>query len=243
MPVDYINPSTTKYLPGGHDPDNYLWIKLHAYEIKNMKSFSRSEGAIQKGETLSRFAFLAPDELTEELGHEWSDYESITSRTMDKYKSGKGAAKEVSTTVENFKESGNVPASDVHSYRVDTPLVYENSKRREYTFDLQLVTLGDDPFKEVLEPIRYLQKLSCPEMKGDTINLKMPALFRVDVNPVLYIRYAALTAIQVSYKPPYKGKIPMQAELTLNFSDVEPMYRRTFSQKYGYAHKVKVNGE
>lgn len=210
---------------------NYLWIYIHPRKLSYesiLKNYQNRNIVNAKEDTnLEKFYFLAPQELQDNITHEWEPLENIMSK--------------ISSKVAAARES---LAMGKERHKVDTPLVYNDSNRREVTF---VVNLGmyNDPYKDVMKPIELLREYSSPSLYGTTIwetKIKMPNVFKVvttlgngTVVPLINMRHAALTAVQPSYKGPYIYGYPSQCELTLTFKDMEPLSKRTFE-------KISING-
>ena len=251
-------------------PESYLnkevtWIELIAKEFTSQSSYARGSNTIRTGETLAVFKLLAPNQIAENVAHEWGEYESIPSRIANKVgdikkavSEAKGVVNALTTGYETVKGqagSENIAASnligkiagsaqvDVPKYKIDSALTYQNSGRREYSLTFNFAYVYGDKSAEdaVFKPIRKLEELSCAELDEGLINIKFPAVFRINTIPgdLIKINYAVLTAVQPTWTGPYKNGYPISCELQLTFTDVEPLYRRSFSQ----GGIVTVNGE
>jgi hypothetical protein len=143
---------------------------------------------------------------------------------------------------------GNLPFT-----RVDAPLNYKSSNRRQFEFMLNLVAIKNR-FKEVVEPVRFLQYLSSPQATsiektseegkmtsmGNTA-IKPPWLFRITTVPegTLFIKLAALTTVQPTFKGPWIAGVPTYCELRLSFMEYMPLFDKTFDTKNtGFAGKI-----
>lgn len=242
-------------------PESYLgkevlWITLIAKEFTSQSSYARGSNTIRTGETLATFNLLAPNQIAENVAHEWGEYESIPSRLAQKVgdikkaiSEGKGVANALTTGYEGAKQqvgSERVAAqnllnrivgsaqTDVPKYKIDSALTYQNSQRREYslTFNFGFVYGDKSAEDSVFKPIRRLEELSCAQLDEGLINIKFPAVFRINSTPgdLIKINYAALTAVQPTWSAPFKNGYPITCELQLTFIDIEPLYRRSFSQ-------------
>jgi len=143
---------------------------------------------------------------------------------------------------------GNIPFT-----RVDAPLTYKSSNRRQFEFMLNLVAIKDR-YKEVVEPVRFLQYLSSPQAtevektseKGKMTTMgntaiKPPWLFRVSSVPgdTLFIKLAALTSVQPTFKGPWTDGSPTYCELRLSFLEYMPLFDKTFDNEHkGFAGKI-----
>ena len=110
--------------------------------------------------------------------------------------SGHGKIKDL---VSGAMQGSNQNLVGLLNYRVDSPLVYKNSKRREYSLTFQLgVSDGKTDEVTLYKAVRELEKLSCPELESGMVNISFPAVFSIKTIPVplININYAALTGVQ-----------------------------------------------
>lgn len=239
-------------------------IVLSAWQIDRQATFTRATESIKRTGTspLCKFKFIAPNEIVENVAHTWDDYDSITTKIM----SLAGSAEKVGQEWKNLKEifSGIVSGLDEKEWitafnnvkdsfksgsvawtRLDMPLVYTNSERRKYDFTFPL-SVYDNPVRELLEPIRALQVLSCANLpKGETFSqIYPPAIFSIrtesgfldkqnenDDYKLLDINNAALISIQPTFKGPYRGQLPMNCDLMLSFEEIDPLWAKSFKSK------------
>jgi len=237
---------------------NYLWIKIEAFELEYQTTYNKRGGGIARGRVVDTFQFLAPISWQESLNHEWGEYESVASRIANKIQTGAKALAEIEAlaglektmgkdmfgkgkgienravgVINNFLKGAGT--AKVPKTRIDSPLVYTNSPRREYNWTFNLVSTHGNPQKEVLDPVRRLFLLSSPDIKGEDagIGIKLPNIFRLSTEPVtniLRVEDAALISVQPTWYEPYSRGIPTRCELTLTFKDMSPLYRRTIEQ-------------
>lgn len=211
--------------------------------------------------------FLASNELTESTQHEWQAYESIGSRVAEKAGELKRMKKELEgssgTTINGLEDAPKIiggitsqmagsgtnalawgrmlSAADVDFSRVDAPLVYKNSNRREFQFTFNLVATDspEDCYNDVVYPVKLLQYLSSPSLGEDNFlarntisQIYPPNVFSVYTEPdnidFINLTYAALTNIQPTFRGPYLGGYPTSCELQLTFQDDMPLYDDTF---------------
>lgn len=220
---------------------------------KSSKESLRFDGT--RGQ-LPLFKFLAPVELQEAIIHEWQPYESIVTRMMQKgvdlhrtfsdanavvqptyreaeklvKKVGKGLkAGDIKAGLRNIVKG--MTESTVPRVKLDTPLVYQDSTRRTYTFTFYLIDEGNT-FKDVVYPVKQLEWLSTPgysQETGEFIGFSPPHIFEVTTYPgtkFINIQNAALTSVQPIYRQPYRDGYPTMCELNLTFTEIEPLYKR-----------------
>lgn len=243
--TDYIIPETYQ------NRKDSLWINFIAREFRKQSGYGRG-GNIEIGPKLGSWKFLAPNEINETISHDWGEYESIGSRVADKIgkigqgvKEGTQLIKGLSNVAKTTKESSEginarevarrtVSAAtniDVPNYKIDTPIVYQNSKRRfyEFTFNLAVTDRGKGARTEVFEPIRELQKLTCAQQEG-LVNIKFPSIFKIYSSPsdIIKINFAAVTSVLPTWTGPYKDGYPMFCQVQISIEDIEPLYRKSF---------------
>lgn len=119
----------------------------------------------------------------------------------------------------------------VANTKVDLPLVYEGSERRQLTLEFNLIGVQDIR-KEVYEIVRNFELYSAPVSK-DNVYLNPPYVFNLRTEPgdIINIDKAALESVQPTWKSPYdENGFPHACQLTLTFRDMSPLYRRTLEQ-------------
>jgi len=162
--------------------------------------------------------------------------------------SGKGGSNPAEWLERNAHMLTDTELANTLNYRVDSALMYKNSNRREITFSFQLADYfldGGDitgyGSEYMYRAIRKLQELSCPASTGGVYRLEFPRIFEIETtgqeiteNPMVWIKFAALTAVQPTWKNPYSGPTfdaiyPTQVDLQLTFKDMKPMFRHNFN--------------
>jgi hypothetical protein len=207
------------------------------------------------------------------LVHEWAPYENISSTIQQLFGTtlimGLGTAKAILGTAKEFEGALKGVANgagvvntvagltksllgneEIKNWRVDLPLVYKNTERRTYEFPFNLVSLRGDPFTEVVEPVRMLQALSCPEKSPDAEGgynpiVIPPYVFKItskpvsSKNPLISIPYAALRQVNPVWKGPYVNGQPMRCELRLSFQEIAPVFAGSIFSDGRVSVKVK----
>jgi hypothetical protein len=91
-------------------------------------------------------------------------------------------------------------ATDIPKFKIDSPLTYQKSQRREYslTFNFGFAYGDKSAYDSVFLPIRRLEELSCAQLDDGLVNIKFPAVFRIFTTPgnLIKINYGVLTAVQ-----------------------------------------------
>lgn len=241
----------------------WVWIHMRARPILNQFSKQdRTSKSISVGKPTKEFKFLAPLNINENIVHQWEPYESIASRLAQKARSLVKLTSEVTSLFERnanlaqatkdtydriaqgktgnavetaakalYQRAGN---ARIPKIKVDTPLYYQNSERRQLVFDFQLYHEGlnrTDPTLDLVKPIQDLMKLSSPSLISD-ITIDFPYMFQVYTTPQNFIRYSncALVGVQPTWKSPYIDGVPTSCDLQLTFLDMSPLYRETIEK-------------
>lgn len=176
------------------------------------------------------------------IGAEWNGLvRSFEGNTEQQTESAKGY-------IDNIKKNAGTPGTSIaglvrkaynklspHSIpkiKVDTPLYYENSDRRTFTFEVMLVA-ERDPQSDIIDTVKDLMKFAAPALEGTGgINIKFPYMFEVYTRPNEFIKFStlALTAVQPTYNSPYISGYPSSCNLQLTFKDLSPLYRSAIEE-------------
>jgi hypothetical protein len=199
-----------------------------------------TEGAVHNwGEYDSLASRLAQKARTAaKIGAEWNglmkSFQSATpednARTViaTKNKSNSQIGRGQGQMISNWmrKAYNKVSPHSIPKLKVDTPLYYESSDRRNFTFEVMLI-VERDPLNDVINPVKDLMKLSSPNLRDGGIGIDFPYMFEVFTQPQEFIKYStlALTAVQPTWNHPYIGGYPSSCNLQLTFKDMSPLYR------------------
>jgi len=223
----------------------HVVITASSLETQNLNP--RDPNHIRKGGLISTWDFIGFTDIQEGISHTWEPYGSIQGRLSELVATGKA---DFGKTFDSLKsaykagKTGQVASILNHGdtssakYKVDTPLVYTGSQRRQISFTFVLQTYKDE-YADVLEPIHEFRKLSCAGIEGKTIDvIDWPAIFSVRTEPQGFVNIsdAALTDVQVTWGAGahYGGMgNPRRAELTVTFLDLRPLYKSSWSQGGG----------
>lgn len=240
-----------------------VWISMKPKKI--LDQYSKGAGAFDTAETGVEFLFLAPLALNENIVHRWDAYESVASRLAQKARSIvklgaeanalidvggkyltdenarsklKKAAANEGATVEDFMTTAynSVVGSRIPRIKIDTPLYYTNSERRQIIFEFQLFNEsvpGYSPDKVLLDPIQKLMKYSSPSQVNDgNIKINFPYMWEVKTLPQQFIKYStcALIGVQPTWNSPYINGYPSSCNLQLTFQDLSPLYANTIEK-------------
>lgn len=222
--------------------NNYLWIILDTKKINEQQTkLVYLKGGTESASIGETFKFLAPMEISETINHSWEPYESIESRISQMLAKEQKGYKEGAQVLQSITESKsllNTNIGAVDSVRIDSPLQYKNSMRREYTFTFEL--MANTSKTSILNVVKKLESFSCPEFlgfdnnKGTSFAIEMPYVFSVRTEPsgIINMRNSVLLAVQPTYIGPFhNGKEPTKCNLTLTFKEYEPLYRHIINDE------------
>jgi len=158
------------------------------------------------------------------------DKEANNSDQFKNLLSNKGGG--VGRSVESYvgEVYSKVPSSRIPKIKIDTPLYYTNSDRRQIVFDFVLFheDIRDDPEDVLIKPIQQLMKYSSPHLVSD-LNIQFPYMWDIRTIPREFIKYTtcALIGVQPTWNSPYIDHVPSSVNLQLTFMDMSPLYRDT----------------
>jgi hypothetical protein len=236
-----------------------VWISMTPRKI--LDQFSKGAGTIAVQDVNTDFLFLAPLNLNENIVHHWEAYESVASRLAQKVRSAVKLGSEVRGMANVFGSEANladavkntfssatadegtsieqyvnkvykaVPGTRIPPIKVDTPLYYTNSDRRQIVFEFQLFNESvpnTQPEDILIKPVQELMKYSSPDLKGD-INIEFPYMWSIETYPKAFIKYTtcALVGVQPTWNSPYVNGLPSSVNLQLTFMDMSPLYAGT----------------
>jgi len=249
---------------GADKKSGFSWVIIEAYKFKSQTTGLRGGGINIDPLPIDTFEFLAPLEVLENIQHSWDVHESVASRiagTAISVAQGIRSFEEITSaakgSVEIIKglwsggsgigaEDASKALSQLGGYatgtfpymKIDNPLVYMNSQRREIELTFTLVSEKGLPKKYVVDPVKRLQELSCPEIGTGNVDLRPPYVFTVKTNFIEYT-HSALRSVQPTYREPYYDGYPTRADLTLTFTELSPLYAQVIRGDT----VIKVNGQ
>jgi len=248
MEIIYRNPD---FAPYNDIKFKGTWIKIEAVEILYQTAFARDKkGGLMTGKKGPTWFLLAPAQIMETINNTWEPWETMSSKILGKHleyyqlKEQWGTIKGSLTTLTREGEFlqlvgeayKNLTSMDKTKAKVDTPLVYENTNRRDWTLEFKLSAATSSQAKDMMEIIRSLESYSLPLRAGDLIKIDLPYAFSIKSEPnehIINVDFAALTSIQPTFMAPYdeEGQ-PMRVELTCTFTEIPPLYGDSESLKY-----------
>ena len=238
-----------------------VWISMKPSEIKDQ--YSKGAGKISTKELNVEFLFLAPLSLNENIVHHWESYESVASRMAQKVRSAvklssegsalwnavkdqirnyktkqlysKSGAKEGQTISDYVTKAYNLaPDSRIPKIKVDTPLYYSNSDRRQIVLEFVLFHENintNNPDDILINPVKELMKYSSPNLRSN-IQIDFPYMWEIKTIPNEFIHYTtcALIGVQPTWNSPYIDHLPSSCNLQLTFQDLSPLYASTIEK-------------
>jgi len=221
-------------VPFGLDGKDTLRIVLQPRKVESQNGMIANKDSIIAPITGTPMEFVAPYNFQEDIQHSWENYDSMATNLAQKFTGASkklGSAENLAKSVKNNDKSlMSTAGGSVVTKKLDTPLTFKDSNRRQLTFLFMLADQGD-PENDVFVPVRTLQQMSCAENKK-LLDFEFPNIFEVYSKPsdLIYIEYAALTSVQPSWYGPYRNGWPTKCELTVTFKDLLPLYQQSFSR-------------
>jgi len=225
------------------------WIRLTSYELKQQTAFNKGGkgGLIVNNTPVLTWEFLAPNQIMESVNSSWEPWETISSRLAGKGKEFVQMGKELTGVVSalsvfkgglNLNKIGeayqNLSSISKAKFKVDTPLVYENTERREWTMEFNLSVVDNLEAERMLESVRMLETSAVPARTDEYsgLGIDYPYIFSIKSIPnenLMKIDFAALTSVQPTFKAPYdEFGNPMFIDLSLTFKELPPLYADSF---------------
>jgi hypothetical protein len=223
-----------------------LWLELQPQELKRINS--RGRGGYYEIDKLGPvYRFLAPnDGIQEAHNHEWSTYETIFSKLLAleaKVSVGLDQAGQIGESlmgsINRAFAAGKFPsgrqmmeaikaatAVDVPTKKIDAPLAYTNSPRRQFMVTFPLLSEGLKT--NLVEIVKDISAYAAAKNINESY-IGWPHLWSIQSSPrgILDIDLAACTSVQTTWQHPYRNGIPQRCELTLSFLDVSPLFAQT----------------
>lgn len=235
--------------------NNFTWWQLKARKISNQSTSGRG-GTLVTGDAGATFIFLSPQDFGETINHEWAEYESMASRLANKARDAAKLGGEIQSLFgakgnigSAFKSAANNPARaaetltraaynsvaghNIPKIKIDTPLYYQSSRRREITLEFTIVAEGYDSIKnDVLDVVQDLMRYSSPGISSrSAIDIEFPYYFELKTLPNEGFKFttAALTSVQPTYGGPWIKGFPSTCKMSLTFRDISPLFRKTIT--------------
>jgi len=234
---------------GGWGSPDTLWITIKVFEMDKQNLNARDIHHItRKAGVVAEYNLLAPNEIFENINHSWDEYDSMQGRLgqlVTSYKKEYDKVKNVGqAAVKNYKksESQGEKQSQLNQFfqdsttdsarnKMDTPLVYSGSARREYNLTFYL---HDQNQPELISQVAdAFRRYGCARIgagREALARIDIPYIFELSMTPGrwIFIKNSALTAIQTTYGMPYIRGHASQITMSLTFLDLQPLYEASF---------------
>jgi len=240
--------SYTQVFPRAEGSSDITVFSITAWKLKQQNLNPRDPNYIMKGPRLYHWNLIGFQDISESIVHNWEPYDTITGRINEMISTEKSNFTQITQVIgggvsgltsNNFnavmRNALNNTSTEGAKYKVDTPLVYTGSQRRQISLTFSFQTYRD-PEEDVVVPIHNFRKYSCAGIDGESVDkIDFPAIFEIMTVPsgIVNIRDAALTDVQVTWNSPHKNGNPMRAELTVTFLDLRPLYKSSWGTKEG----------
>ncbi len=227
------------YPLSGQQPSNdTLWFIIDVFEMTNQNVSSRSKDHITKKRLDSQYQLLAQMDFMENISHDWSEYEAIATKATS-LMADVDKQMNVATDTAKGASTGSITNTSIlehANFKVDSPLVYKGSARREYMLTFQFADQGNVQ-EDVMRVVDDFKKYSAASIKTDdsgkvdNTSINYPYTFTVRTFPVpfIHIENAIIASMQPQYYGPYRNGYPTKCDLNISFKDMQPLYRETWT--------------
>ncbi len=208
-----------------------LSIEIDVFTITAQQTNTKTQSFLKKAaHKIGEYSFYAPNEVFESITHSWEEHDSIAGRVG-------GILTDIGQGVQDVKDAAKSGKSGLVSsgnqrFKLDSPLVWKNSPRREYSFPIQL--LDQDTPNKIVEVVQDFKKMGAAKATPNMLSaVEFPYIFRLRFSPgsLIVVESSALTSIQSTYHHPYVQGYPTKIDLQLTFLDLEPIFEHTFDQE------------
>ena len=226
--------------PRSFGSNDLTYVVIEGWKLNQQNLRPRTATFIDKGPLLHTWNFIGFQDIQESVSHTWEPYGSIQGRMNQLIAETKEGFTKVTDVINTGTLEGMAAAlssgtTDAAKYKIDSPIVYTASNRRQISFTFTLME-WEDAYADVLEPIHELRRLSCASIADESIDkIEWPAIFSIKTNPQSFvdIKDAALTDVQITWNSHHKAGNPTRAELTLTFLDLRPLYKSSWGEAGG----------
>lgn len=143
-----------------------LWIKIQPLEILYIDDWNtRTTGSVQTkvSNQYPTYNFALPNDVSFSQNHEWDTFDTVA-----------GAGREIYSKIKQSSRTAGVVTGGTYGIsgygdKNDSPIVYKDSPRREYSFEIELANEGS-PFYDVYKPIRDLLEMGSASLYGSAGN-------------------------------------------------------------------------
>ncbi len=214
------------------ESDDTLWLKVtpRTFRPDINAQINANTGTLS---TTSLY-FLLSKSFSFGVDHTWADLTTVS-----------GALREVKSSIENaITQVGAITRIDRFNFakkgetkKNDNAYVYETSSRRKINLDLKFNAYADAK-AEVWNPIQSLIIWSCADKASGqfTTTVNFPYVFKLQTVTgkgtevdLISIQNACIDSVSPVYNEPYKEGYPMNANVSISFTDINPTYRSLIS--------------
>jgi hypothetical protein len=245
MSADYKNPMVPNKGYTG------TWLEITSRAIDKQTANVDKDGGLILGDDGPTWEYLLPENIAETINNTWEPWETISSRLaglkekgMDFYNELTNAGKAIvdsskkGVSTQIFKKFGKDLGNVVNpNFKVDTPLVYQTTNRREWNLELKLYCTSLLQVTEMVKGVKVMKHCSMPVLKSSSVgsNIELPYAFKLlSINrdsegggegDIIKTKWCALTSFQPTYKAPFDdmGR-PMIIDLSVTFKELSPLY-------------------
>ncbi len=200
-----------------------LSIEIDIFIITQQQTDTKTQSFLKKTAfKVGEYSFFAPNEVFENITHSWEEHDSIAGRVGQ-------IVTDAGQGVQQVVDASKGAAAGSQRFKLDAPLVWKNSPRREYSFPI--VLLDQDNPSEITKVVQDFKKFSAAKAEAGMLSaIEFPYIFRLRFSPggLIVIESAALTGIQSTYHHPYIGGHPTKIDLQMTFLDLEPVFSHSF---------------
>jgi len=222
------------------------WIRIISKGVKYQTALGTVDnpGGMILSSPGPTWYYLAPQQIMETINNIWEPYETIASRLSGRGIEAAQMLKNITGVANAFKAGifGGIGAGvkaltsmSKVKYKVDTPLVYSDTDRREWTLQFGLAANDLTNSFFMLQGLKRLKATSLPvrEVSGDiSLGIELPYVFQLksivegnETGDLINTDWSALTSLQPTYMAPYdENGSPMRIELTATFKELSPLY-------------------
>jgi len=205
-----------------------LNVIIDVFTITGQQTNTKTQSFLMKTpHKIGKYSFYAPNEIFESISHSWEEHDSILGRVGQIITDVGQGTKEVGEGLGGYAAGGT-------SFKLDAPLVWKNSPRREYSLPITLMD-QDNPDK-IAKVVQEFKKMSSAKANNNMLSaVDFPYVFRVRLLPgsLIVVESAALTGIQSTYHHPFIKGYPTKIDLQLTFLDLQPLFEHSFDAELG----------
>jgi DNA-binding ferritin-like protein (Dps family) len=238
------NPSALLRFPSNFDDEKTMWIKYDIFKVVQGNNSTRTLRPRTSSQSIATIALSLPsDGLSISDKQKWS---TDSSNIMDQIGSALGSGGSVLEGVAGgfAKVAGSIikNASATHSIVDKMALKYEGPEIRSFTTKHKMVPRNLRESQSIQEIIKKFRHSSAPTVRNQGFGLiyDLPEFFKVtymDENGISEIfpqhNTCYCSSVDVTYsRTTFQDNYPTEVELTLSFTELDPMNKSTVNGGY-----------